>query len=126
MNDHWKSDRQDAARYVKSTDGGATWSKIRTAAVFEAYDASDQGVAGAAEARELADQPDAVDEEEAAGTARDCGDDFDACETDSRLPARLVAAHRGRPVGAGSCRHGLDRVPGHQTGIAVATGNTSA
>ncbi len=79
VNDHWKSDRQDAARYVKSTDGGLTWSKIGTAAVFEGYDASDLSFAGAAEARELADQPDAVDEEEAAGTARDCGDDFDAC-----------------------------------------------
>src|SRR5207244_4595821 len=78
INDHWKSDRQDAARYVKSTDGGLTWSRIHTAAVFEGYDASDVGVAGADAARELADQPDAVDEGTSGGNV-DCGDDFDAC-----------------------------------------------
>ena len=79
VNDHWKNDRQDAARYVKSTDGGSTWSSIRTAAVFEAYDASDVAASGALRSRELADEPDAIDSEAEAGTARDCGDSFDAC-----------------------------------------------
>jgi hypothetical protein len=79
VNDHWKNDRQDAARFVKSSDGGRTWSSIRTAAVFEGYDAQDIAASGALEARELAGERDAVDSEAEAGTARDCGDDFDAC-----------------------------------------------
>jgi hypothetical protein len=124
VNDHWKSDRQDAARYVKSTNGGKTWSPIRTAAVFEAYDASDQGVAGAADARELADQPDAVDEAEA-GTARDCGDDFDACLSGFTFfrhdSSPRIAADQSAQGNAGTVY-----IVFHATkpGTEVATGNT--
>jgi hypothetical protein len=72
----------DAVVFVKSTDGGVTFSAPRVAATFESFDAAD--VAGSPEAAEAAhesafEHADGPESEASEGNSRDCGSGPFAC-----------------------------------------------
>jgi hypothetical protein len=77
----------DAMLFVKSTDGGRTFSRARVAVEFDGFDAADfAGDPEAAEeaheeAFEHADGPESEAEETSAGNARDCGSGPFACQS---------------------------------------------
>ena len=64
----------DAIDYVKSTDCGATFGKVRRLTTFVPYDATDVSDPEAVPTTNSPDDPAAEEEEEEAGNARDCGD----------------------------------------------------
>jgi hypothetical protein len=72
-----RTPKVDSVVEVRSTDGGATWSRPATIATFSPYDKSD--VYGSPSAAAAASSgPDGVDAEDA-GSARDCGDAALSC-----------------------------------------------
>jgi hypothetical protein len=79
--------QETSIQYVVSTDGGQTFSKAATAAVFEPFDAADSaGDPEAAEqareqAFETADGPKSDAGEESMGDSRDCGSGPFACQS---------------------------------------------
>jgi hypothetical protein len=78
---------RDAVVYVRSTDGGATFTKPAVAQYFEAYDAADSAgdPAAARAAREQAyqraDGPDGEVSDQSVGDSRDCGVGPFACKS---------------------------------------------
>ncbi|MFN2562435.1 MAG: sialidase family protein [Jatrophihabitans sp.] len=77
-----RNNKDDAIAYSTSGDGGATWAPARPLTTFVPYDKSDApSTAAAAAAARAAGGPDYVDEEDAGGSARDCGDPPSACQS---------------------------------------------
>jgi hypothetical protein len=82
-----RSKQDDALVFVKSTDGGRTFTRTSVAVRFESFDAAD--FAGDSEAAakaheqafENADGPESDAEPSSAGDARDCGSGSDACQS---------------------------------------------
>ncbi|WP_191245968.1 sialidase family protein [Amycolatopsis deserti] len=78
----FRGQQRDAVMYVKSTNGGATFTKPVEAVPFTSFDAADSASnpAAAAEAHEEAfEAADGPESEESAGDARDCGSGPFAC-----------------------------------------------
>jgi hypothetical protein len=75
------TDADEAVEYVRSTDCGATFSKVRTLVTYTSYEAQDVGAPTAAPAQTRDDDPpsDEADGDAPDGTSRDCGDFADAC-----------------------------------------------
>ncbi len=101
------TDADEAVEYVKSTDCGKTFSKVRTVVTYTTYEAQDIGAPTAAPAQTRDDDPpsDEADGDAPDGTSRDCGDFADACQsgytffrraTQSRSTADQRSAVRGR------------------------------
>ncbi|MFN2517440.1 MAG: sialidase family protein [Jatrophihabitantaceae bacterium] len=75
-----RTPKVDSVVAVRSTDGGATWTRPATVATFAPYDKSD--VYGSPTAAAAASSgPDGVDGEAAGGASRDCGDLALACQS---------------------------------------------
>jgi hypothetical protein len=75
------SDADEAIEYAKSTDCGKTFSKVRTVVTYTTYEAQDIGAPTPAPSQTRPDDPATADEAAPEGTARDCGDFEDACES---------------------------------------------
>jgi hypothetical protein len=77
------TDADEAVEYVKSTDCGRTFSKVRTLVTYTTYEAQDIGAPTAAPAQTRDDDPpsDEADGDAPDGTSRDCGDFADACQS---------------------------------------------
>jgi hypothetical protein len=72
----------DTVQYVKSTNCGATWSNPTDIVGFEAYDAQDlSGPQPTPQQTPTVDEPGFDNEEGPGGTARDCGDFADSCQS---------------------------------------------
>ncbi|MDE9366292.1 sialidase family protein [Luteipulveratus sp. YIM 133132] len=82
-----RGQQESSIQYVVSTDGGRSFSKPRTAATFEPFDAADTARNGAAaeeaheQAYENSDGPESEAGEESVGDSRDCGSGPFACRS---------------------------------------------
>ena len=83
----WNAERgptgaDEAIEYAKSTDCGRTFGKARTVVTYTTYEAQDVGAPTPAPAQTRPDDPPSAEGDEApTGTARDCGDFEDACQS---------------------------------------------
>jgi hypothetical protein len=77
------TDADEAVEYVKSTDCGRTFSKVRTLVTYTTYEAQDIGAPTAAPAQTRDDDPpsDEADGDAASSISGDCGDFADACQS---------------------------------------------